>query len=97
MTAEIDRARLIEIAERIRRGARHPDVIALCDGVIALVAERAADRAAERASKPVSLTSKPADKAVSLTPERFDRRGYQRELMRKRRAAFRTGRESTAE
>jgi hypothetical protein len=36
MTAEIDRARLIEIAERIRRGARHPDVLALCDGVLAL-------------------------------------------------------------
>jgi hypothetical protein len=48
MTAEIDRARLIAIAERIRRSARHPDVIALCDGVLAL---------AVAPPKPVSLTS----------------------------------------
>jgi hypothetical protein len=82
MTAEIDRARIIEIAERIRRSARHPDVLVLCDGVLAL---------AVAPPKPVSLTPSPTVAPVSLTPkaERFDRRGYQRDLMRKRRAAFR--------
>jgi hypothetical protein len=59
MTAEIDRARLIEIAERIRRGARHPDVLALCDGVLAL---------AVTPPKPVSLTPVPTVAPVSLTP-----------------------------
>ena len=48
MTAEIDRARLIEIAERIRRGARHPDLIAVCEGVLAMVAERNVTGSIER-------------------------------------------------
>jgi hypothetical protein len=34
--AEIDRARLIEIATAIRRGARQPLLVELCDGVFAL-------------------------------------------------------------
>jgi len=33
--AEIDRARLIEIATAIRRAARQPVLIELCDGVTA--------------------------------------------------------------
>jgi len=36
--------------------------------------------------KPVSLTADKTAVHVSLTPERFDRRAYQRDYMRKRRA-----------
>jgi hypothetical protein len=43
MTAEIDRARLIEIATAIRRGARQPVVIELCDGVFALATAKHVD------------------------------------------------------
>jgi hypothetical protein len=59
MTAEIDRARLVGIAERIKRSARHPDVIALCDGVIALAAER---NAAPVSIAPANAVSSPANK-----------------------------------
>jgi hypothetical protein len=34
-----DRRRLVETASKIRRSVRHPDLIALCDRVLAMVAE----------------------------------------------------------
>jgi hypothetical protein len=86
MTAEIDRARLVGIAERIRRGARHPDVLALCDGVIALAAER---NAAPVSIAPANAVSSPANKP------RTDRKAYMRDLMRKRRAAKATAEKTT--
>ena len=35
-----DRRRLVGIASKVRRGVRHPDLIAVCEGVLAMVAER---------------------------------------------------------
>jgi hypothetical protein len=82
---EIDRARLIEIATAIRRGARQPLLIELCDGVLALaVTPPPVSRSANAVSTP------PANKPKT------DRRAYMRELMRKRRAAKRTAEKTTS-
>ena len=40
MTDDDRRRRLAEIASKVRRGVRHPDLIAVCEGVLAMVAER---------------------------------------------------------
>ena len=43
-----DRRRLAEIASKVRRGVRHPDLIAVCEGVLAMVAERNVTGSIER-------------------------------------------------
>ena len=35
-----DRRRLAGIASKVRLGVRHPDLIAVCEGVLAMLAER---------------------------------------------------------
>jgi hypothetical protein len=48
MTDDDRRRRLAEIASKVRRGARHPDLIAVCEGVLAMVAERNVTGSIER-------------------------------------------------
>ena len=43
-----DRRRLAEIASKVRRSVRHPDLIAMCEDVLAMVAERNVTGSIER-------------------------------------------------
>jgi hypothetical protein len=43
-----DRRRLAEIASKVRRGVRHPEIAAACEGVLAMAAERNVTGSIER-------------------------------------------------
>jgi hypothetical protein len=40
MSGEIDTARLLDVATRIKRATRNADLLALCEGIADLIAER---------------------------------------------------------
>jgi hypothetical protein len=40
MSGEIDTARLLDVATRVKRATRNADLLALCDGIADLIAER---------------------------------------------------------
>ena len=84
----LTQAKLLPIIARVRRAMpRNEDVMAVCDAAERLSLEAAEDeRDAEIARKRLAQLKERVVGLAGPSKAKFDRRAYQRDLMRKRRA-----------
>ena len=82
---------LATLADYVRRIARSPQIVALCDA-----ADRAVAKIDEYEAEITEIKAKLAELEAKVQhyshPVRFDKTAYQREYMRRRRAKLRSGR-----